>query len=685
MKTMKKAMALLLATLLVLSLSFSVLGAETAGISDFSVIATVKEKEIKIDWWKGSGKYYLFLPADADLKALKVDYNASAEVTLEGEVLTDESEIALQTQKDYTLSCDGKEYVLEVLKSDKLPSMHITTKSGSMDAVHADKEHKEEASLVILSEGDVLLEKDLEYIKGRGNATWTYSKKPYNIKFDKKTDLFGMGKAKKWTLLANYIDQSVMRNHVALNLAQELEIPFTSEHIYVDLYINNEYYGNYILCESVEVGETRVDINDLEGATEEANPDIELDECTPGGDRTTNYRSLKAGTQKWYQIPNDPEDITGGYLLEYELPDRYVNEASGFITNNNQTIVIKSPEYASEAQVKYISALYQKFEDAVYSETGYNAEGKHYSEYIDLPSFVRMYVFQEYTKNLDAAITSFYIYKDTANDKFVAAPVWDFDNALGSSLDRFGMKLETPTGWWAGVIYNWAENAIKTLPTVLNALYRHDDFFALASEEWNTFYPNLITEEFIAELSDFADELTPSAAMNSIRWNRFSATDYNGAAAAYRNFVDSSLLNFIKERKNFLDKGFSDTIVRVFYNANGGYGNMFNEGALQLSESFTLPKCSFTHSSLEFDSWNTKADGSGTSYNAGDSLTLENTKITFYAQWKEKPQPPAEPEKPVEPEKPTDNEKELNFFEKIIKSIRDFFERIRNFFENLFR
>ena len=125
-------------------------------------------------------------------------------------------------------------------------------------------------------------------------------------------------------------------------------------------------------------------------------------------------------------IPNNPENITGGYLLEYDLPDRYVKEVSGFVTSRNQTIVVKAPEYASEAQVKYISALYQDFEDAVFSANGYNAKGKHYTEYIDVASFAKMYVFQEYVKNLDAGLTSFYIYKDKDSDVFVAAPVWDF-------------------------------------------------------------------------------------------------------------------------------------------------------------------------------------------------------------------------------------------------------------------
>lgn len=103
---------------------------------------------------------------------------------------------------------------------------------------------------------------------------------------------------------------------------------------------------------------------------------------------------------------------------------------------------------------------------------------------------------------------------------------------------------------------------------------------------------------------------------------------------------------------------------------------MYNESAPQLKENLAVPSCNFTHSALIFDSWNTKADGSGTKYNPGDKVTLDSTKLTFYAQWKEKPAPPVE--NPVEPEP------ELNWFQKIIQSIKDFFNSIRDFFVNLF-
>lgn len=664
MKAAKKF--LLLALTLAVLLCGTVIFAHAAGNGpDFGVVATVGESQVQIDQWVSGDKAYLFLPSDADASDLTVHTSADGAVSLNGTALADGDKIALAHNQTYTLTAGGETRTLTVLQSANVPSLHISTASGSMDAVHADKAHKEPANIVILNDGETVLEKELEYIKGRGNSTWALTKKPYNIKFDKKTDLFGMGKAKKWSLLANYLDNSDIRNHFAFTLAQDVGLDFTSEHISVDLYIDGAYYGNYLLCESVEVGETRVDITDLEGNTEDVN-DADLDTYSLGGAHEADFKKLQANTQKWLNIPNDPEVISGGYLLEYELPNRYVNEVSGFVTARNQTVVLKAPEYASEAQVKYISALYQEFEDAVFSEDGYNSLGKHYTEYIDVESFVKMYVFQEYVRNLDAGLTSFYIYKDADSDVFVAAPVWDFDYALGNSFSVYGTNLKNANGWWAGVIYYRAENAAKYLPTVLNALFRHEDFFAKAADEWQNVFSPLLTTSYINTFKNDSVSMTDSAVMNAIRWNTFETDTYTATANKYTAYVDDVLMKFIKQRKTFLNSALRSDGARVFFHANGGTGAMFHEEALHKGEIFEAPYCEFDYADKVFVAWNTEADGSGTSYARGDEIVLENTSLNLYAQWRDK------------------TAEDMNFFEKIFDFFRRLVQRIRDFFNSIF-
>ena len=664
MKIFKKVAIIIAAVALSLLFVLSASAAET-GISELSVSFEADGADISVNWWQGKELYYIFLPADAHTDNLTLGFTASGTVSLDGETVDNGAVVSLEAGKTYTFSCDTAEYKVYVLKSENVPSLHITTQSGSMDAVHADKSHKEPAGITIIADGEALMEaEELEYIKGRGNSTWALTKKPYNIKFEEKTDLFGMGKAKKWSLLANYTDKTDIRNMVAFDIADKTGIDFVSKSVSVDLFVDGDYYGNYLLCESVEVGKTRVDINDLEGDTEDVNTK-DLDEYSLGGVQESDYKSLKAGTQKWVNIPNNPENITGGYLLEYELPNRYVEEVSGFITNRNQTIVVKAPEYASEAQVKYISALYQEFEDAVFSETGYNSKGKHYTEYIDVESFAAMYVFQEFVKNLDAGTTSFYIYKDKDSDVFVAAPAWDFDYALGNSYGAYDSNISVAAEWWASGLYYKTGNDAKYLPTILSALFKQDDFYALAADKWNNEFSPLLSNEYFADVKAVAEEISASAVMNAIRWNAFSTTDQENTEAQYMKQVNDVLIKFMKERKSFLDKGFSENSVRVFFDGNGGEGNMFNRSAVKVGDKYTLPEDNFTNLPYSFAGWSTTPDGSSGIYEAGATVTLDSTRVTFYAQWNEI--------------------SVLSGFQKFIQGIKDFFRMIRDFFANIFR
>ncbi len=660
MKTFKKV--LILFSVVVMLVCCAVFASAASDVTLLGVVADIDGAAVQINHWENEGKLYLFLPSDADTSALTLKLEAAGAVTMDGTAVADGDTLSLAAGT-HTVTVAGNAYTLYVLQSANVASVHITTESGSMDYVHADKSNKEAADIIIIDDGEVVIEKELDYIKGRGNSTWKYVKKPYNIKFDKKTDLFGMGKAKKWSLLANYNDESVLRNHIALNLAQDAGIAYTSNHVYVDLYINNEYYGNYTLTESVEVGENRVDINDLEKATEEVNTE-ELDSYSLGGAQVSDYQSLKGGTQKWVNIPNNPENITGGYLLECEIPSRYVNEVSGFISKRNQPIVVKSPEYASQAQVKYISALYQEFEDALFSETGYNSLGKHYTEYIDVESFVKMCVFQDYVKNLDVGQTSFYIYKDADSDIFVAAPVWDFDYALGNNYQLNDGDLKDPEGWWVGIRFYRTANDSKYQPIILAQLFKHDDFFAQTVDAWQDVFAPILTDDYIAGIKAFSQEITDSAVSNAIRWNIFETSTYEATANKYTSYVDSDVIKFMKVRRSEFNRGYSDTGVRIFFDANGGTGQTFTTTIAQVGDKLTLPKNAFTNGALVFDGWNTAKDGSGTSYANGETITLESTRITLYAQWREL--------------------EVLNFFAKIMEFFNNIFEKIRSFFTSIF-
>ncbi|MGN1194966.1 MAG: CotH kinase family protein, partial [Acutalibacteraceae bacterium] len=346
MKRMRKILSIVLALIMIASMLSVSATAAFGTITSFkmNVYGNSEDSIDTVNWYKGSdGVYYMFLPAGTDLGSLTVWYEASDDVYVgDTKLVSGEKTDAFSEAGLYTLTAGIKRYSIYVMCSAELPSMYITTESGSLDYIHASKDNKEAGSIRIVENGEVTVDKELKQIKGRGNATWSAAKKPYNIKFDKKTDLFGMGKAKKWTLLASYYDPSLIRNTVAFGFADGIGLPHTSEVQPVDLYINGNYMGNYLVCESVEVGSERVDINDLDDANEEANPDIDIEECSRGGTGVngTVPSSTDFGSMMWVNIPNNPDNITGGYLLELEFPTRYSEEISGFVTNQGQNVVI---------------------------------------------------------------------------------------------------------------------------------------------------------------------------------------------------------------------------------------------------------------------------------------------------------------------------------------------------------
>ena len=98
-------------------------------------------------------------------------------------------------------------------------------------------------------------------IKGRGNTTWKFAKKPYAIKFENKESFLGMPEAKKWVFLANYRDRTLMRNSIAFELARKTSLVWTPNGKFVELFLNGKYLGNYFVCEKIEVKKNRLELS----------------------------------------------------------------------------------------------------------------------------------------------------------------------------------------------------------------------------------------------------------------------------------------------------------------------------------------------------------------------------------------------------------------------------------------
>lgn len=301
-------------------------------------------------------------------------------------------------------------------------------------------------------------------IKGRGNSSWKWDKKPYRIKLNEKTNLFGMGKNKNWVLLANYLDESLLRNTTAFQISEELGL-ITMQTVWTDVILNGEYIGNYQLCEQVRIDKDRVDIFDWEEEAEDIASAVYKAEKKAGN--TLNKDALEdtlksdlswvttdefVCDKKTYKVSDyyDANDnISGGYL--FELSNEY-DEVSKFKTTGELKVMLKSPEYlyTNSEMMEYAKELWHDFEDAYCSIDGYTTtkDGKkHYCEIADLDTMVSFWLTLEIVGNDDAMRKSRYAYKDI-DGLIKFGPVWDFDWGCGSltvGASATGWKISTNT------------------------------------------------------------------------------------------------------------------------------------------------------------------------------------------------------------------------------------------------
>ena len=99
-------------------------------------------------------------------------------------------------------------------------------------------------------------------MRGRGNSTWNYPKNPYAFKLDDKAEILGMPKHKRWVLLANWMDRTLLRNRTSFQIAASTGLAWTPNGEFVEVILNGQHIGNYYLCEQVKIDENRLDIND---------------------------------------------------------------------------------------------------------------------------------------------------------------------------------------------------------------------------------------------------------------------------------------------------------------------------------------------------------------------------------------------------------------------------------------
>ncbi len=354
-----------------------------------------------------AGTYYFILPPTADDNQVELYNSFSNSVIINGvEIKPNTSAIVNYTIGERTTALvensSTSKYV-EFYKSDSEVTLYINDTTGVYtdsngntvttdfySFLSADKENSVKGSQITILDDKGFTDTTLKKIKGRGNTTWkTTNKKPFNITFNSKTDIGGIAD-KKFSLLSNPKDGTLLRNRIMYDLADEVGANYASDSRSVDLYINGAYRGAYQITQKVELGKN-------------------------------SLVSLK----------NETDELTENFNFLLEIDIWNYKGDLHFDSDRGLKVVCKSPDLdvpeLQDDQLNFIKSKYQQLEDALYSGNMTDLE-----QICDVDSLARAYLLQEFSKNCDGGMTSCYFAYVAKDGKFVADPIWDCDSTLGN-------------------------------------------------------------------------------------------------------------------------------------------------------------------------------------------------------------------------------------------------------------
>lgn len=459
------------------------------------------------------GTYTFTLPTFTDFPHFVMSYSISS-----GAVLKADDQVIVSGETSFDASnpvslavCNGnkeKRYTL-IVRNTGLPVVRITTEGFTQKDLEDDTEHvtwrptaeettAETASAFLRidnADGSTDLEDAVMTIKGRGNASWTYKKRPFAIKLDKKAKVLGMKKHKRWILLANWKDRTLLRNDAAFWLSQKTELPYSVHGQFVELEFNGIHRGNYYLCEQIKIGENRVEINEF-----------------------------------------DPSDISGGYLMEIDNNyDEQYKFLSGFYKSGNTVQGLKYmfkdpdenlPDDAFNYMQNYIQEMETLIKRIPSGDYGYR-------DYIDMDSAIWFMFVNELTGNGDFFNTdgsvgstwygphSTFMYKDrdvrnedgtVTRSKLFMGPVWDFDYL--TFYDKSGRPSRSNK--WVGV----AESNYYYYYFTQDPVFR-----ARIYELWTAYKP-VIKDAMLTYIDGMKGKLELSEPFNTDMWG-YNGTDQN--------------------------------------------------------------------------------------------------------------------------------------------------------------
>lgn len=365
----------------------------------------------------------------------------------------------------------------------------------------------------VISDDGKQLFTDSVQVRGRGNASWSFPKKPYKIKLFKKANLLGLpANAREWTLINNYGDKTLMRNLLAFDISKRFEMSYTPVGTPVDVILNGEYKGSYQLCDQIEVRKNRVNIIEME---------------------TTDVT-----------LPN----LSGGYLIEV---DAYAaSEKSWFTSAKGMPITIKSPDDDDivSQQRNYIVNYFNQMEKTVHE--GYMDEDADFRKFLDTESFFKHFLVGEFSGNTDT-YWSTYMYKDRNSEKIYTGPVWDFDLAFENDNRTY------PINSLNDFIFLTKGSAANGMRTFVSNVIASEQSKQDISDIWvKARESKKITPESMNRMVDsLATMLNQSQELNFKRWPILSTPVHQNPVArgSFQAEVDA-VKKYLIDRIDWMDK-----------------------------------------------------------------------------------------------------------------------------------
>ena len=481
MKAIQKSGAWLWALLAALLLTVLLTATAFAGDNDFRCWAVDARQWTNQGYQsEKDGVWYLFLPQDESPADTVLSFSgrvtaaSAGALDREGGTLTG----AFADRDRVTLTLEGGRTETVCLRQSSLPSLRLTLNGTTLDQIHQDKDVKYPGNDLVLTDGDDVLTGTVE-IKGRGNSTWReYAKKPYQIKFSKKTSVLGMPAAKKWILLANASDDSMIRTRLVYDAAEQMDFPFVTEYQYVDLWIDGQYLGVYLLGEKAEIGKGRLNLQDPAGTMFELDNGFATDE--------DHY-------------------FFEGRLNSYFALKEIVEEDDGHI---------------QQAMTNFQTAM-TRLTTALTSQGWENLSLSQLNEMIDVDSLARYYLMNEYVLNGESFFTSFFWYQDGASDVLHVGPLWDFDTCMGN-------KNEKVTD------YNASSTSV-----LMKKMLNIPAFYQRVQELYTRYKP--VLTGMAGQVDGLRDEIGVSADLNYLRWSTLGAANPKPGGTPFAPTYDEAL------------------------------------------------------------------------------------------------------------------------------------------------